>query len=158
MLGTLAKWLRILGFDTLFDPDLDDHQLVRLARAEGRVLLTRDRQLALRRGVQVLLVTSEHLEDQIWQVLVDVYREEPGSIPERSFSRCPVCNESLEPLDARAAGNKVPPYVARTHKVFSHCPRCDRVYWRGSHWQRMEERLAQLLRPGAPMPNDVAGT
>jgi len=58
MLGTLAKWLRILGYDTLFQPELNDHQLVRLARAEDRVLLTRDRELARRRGVRVLLVDS----------------------------------------------------------------------------------------------------
>jgi uncharacterized protein with PIN domain len=139
MLGTLAKWLRILGYDTLFDPALNDHQLVRLARAEDRLLLTRDRQLVRRRGVRVLLVTSEHLDDQIRQVVVDLELE-----PGQAFSRCPVCNEPLELMDRSAAQARVPVYVAQTHETFKSCPACQRIYWRGSHWQRMEEQLAQL--------------
>lgn len=139
MLGTLAKWLRILGYDTLYDPALDDHQLVRLARAENRVLLTRDRQLARRRGVRILLVAGEHLDDQIREVLVDLQLA-----PDRSFSRCPVCNELLEIMDHAAAQAKVPAYVAQTQESFKHCPSCRRIYWRGTHWQQMDKRLAQL--------------
>jgi uncharacterized protein with PIN domain len=149
MLGTLAKWLRIAGYDTLFDPDLDDHQLVRLARAESRVLLTRDRQLAQRRGVRVLLVASEHLDDQIRQVLADLQL-----MPERSFSRCPVCNEPLETLDRAAAEARVPAYVAQTHETFRICPACQRVYWRGSHWQQMEQQLARI-RPQGKVSSSV---
>lgn len=139
MLGTLAKWLRILGYDTLFDPALDDYQLMRLARAEGRMLLTRDRELAQRRGVQALLIESEHLEDQIRQVLDALDLE-----PDQSFSRCPVCNEPLQSLDRDAARARVPAYVARTHERFKICPTCQRVYWRGSHWQDMEKRLSEF--------------
>jgi len=139
MLGTLAKWLRILGYDTHFDPALDDHQLARLARAEGRLLLTRDRELSRRRGLDALLISSEQLDDQIRQVLEDLELE-----AERSFSRCPVCNEPLEPLAYEEARSRVPAYVARAHKTFHACPACHRVYWRGSHWQRMDEHLADL--------------
>jgi len=139
MLGTLAKWLRILGYDTLFDPTLDDHQLVRLARAEDRVLLTRDRELARRRGMRALLVASEQLDDQIRQVLQDL-----GLESDRPFCRCPVCNEPLETIDREAAQARVPAYVARAHKEFKYCPACRRVYWRGTHWQQICERLDQL--------------
>jgi uncharacterized protein with PIN domain len=139
MLGTLAKWLRILGHDTLFDPDWDDHQLVRLARAQGRVLLTRDRELARRRGVHVLLVESEDLDDQIQQVFADLDLQ-----PARSFSRCPICNEPLLEIDRETARSRVPAYVAQTQDRFSHCPACQRVYWRGTHWRRMDEQLAQF--------------
>jgi uncharacterized protein with PIN domain len=144
MLGTLAKWLRILGYDTLFDPALTDHQLVRLARAEDRVLLTRDRELARRRGVQSLLVASEQLDDQVHQVLVDL-----GLEFDRSFSRCPVCNELLQAIDRDAARSRVPAYVAQIHDTFHHCPSCQRVYWRGSHWQRIAEHLAQFRLHGS---------
>lgn len=140
MLGTLAKWLRILGYDTEFDPDSDDHQLVRLARAEGRVLLTRDRELARRPGVRVLLIASEHLAAQLNQVLTDL-----GLEPDRSFSRCPVCNELLAEIDRETARSRVPAYVARTHETFRSCPACQRIYWRGTHWQQMDEQLAQML-------------
>jgi uncharacterized protein with PIN domain len=139
MLGTLAKWLRILGYDTLYDPALDDYQLMRLARAEGRVLLTRDRELAGRRGVHALLIESEDLDGQIRQVMAGLDLE-----PDRSFSRCPVCNEPLQPLDREAARARVPAYVAQTHQTFKICPGCQRVYWRGSHWQRMAGRLARF--------------
>jgi uncharacterized protein with PIN domain len=139
MLGTLAKWLRILGYDTIYDHALDDHGLVRLARAEDRVLLTRDRELARRRGVRVLLVESNHLDSQIDQVLSHFALK-----PDRSFSRCPVCNELLEPIDRQNVLSRVPAYVARTHETFRCCPTCQRVYWRGTHWQRMDERLDEL--------------
>ncbi len=145
MLGTLAKWLRILGYDTLFDPALDDHRLVRLARAENRTLLTRDGELSRRRGVRVLLVATENLDDQIRQVLAEL-----ELVPDRSFSRCPVCNELLETLDRAEAKARVPAYVALTHETFRFCPACQRVYWRGTHWQRMDEHLARLGLHGDP--------
>jgi uncharacterized protein with PIN domain len=141
MLGTLAKWLRILGYDAIYDPGLDDYQLMRLARAEGRVLLTRDGELARRRGIETLLVESQVLEEQLRQVLDELDLE-----PAPAFSRCPVCNEPLVSLDREAARDRVPAYVARTHEHFRLCPGCGRVYWRGSHWQQMEERLESLRR------------
>jgi uncharacterized protein with PIN domain len=144
MLGTLAKWLRILGYDTHF-ADLDDHQLVRLARAENRVILTRDRELALRRGVHVLLITSERLDAQIAQVLADLELE-----PNRSHSRCPVCNESLAEVDPETARSRVPAYVAQTQETFKSCPACQRIYWRGTHWQKMDEQLALILENDTP--------
>jgi hypothetical protein len=144
MLGTLAKWLRILGYDTRFDPDLDDHQLIRLARAEGRVLLTRDRELARRPGMHVLLVTSEHLEDQITQVLVEL-----GLKPDQAFSRCPVCNEPLAEMDVETARPRVPAYVAQTQETFRSCPKCRRIYWRGSHWYKMHDQLQRLESQGS---------
>ena len=145
MLGTLAKWLRILGYDTLFDPDLDDHQLVRLARAEDRILLTRDRELARRRGISVLLIASQELRAQIGQVLADLHLE-----PDRSFSRCPVCNELLADIDRETAQSRVPAYVARTQTRFKSCPGCQRIYWRGTHWQQMDDQLSQFLENGTP--------
>ena len=139
MLGTLAKWLRILGYDTFFDAGLNDHQLVRLARAEDRVLLTRDHELAQRRGLRALLVTGEILDDQVRQVLADL-----GLAPDQAFSRCPVCNQPLEAIDRETAQARVPAYVVQTHDSFSRCPACQRIYWRGTHWQQMDEHLKNL--------------
>ena len=145
MVGTLAKWLRILGYDTCFDPDMDDHQLVRLARAEGRVLLTRDRELARRPGLDAVFVTGESLQAQIGQVLTELNLE-----PERSFSRCPVCNEQLAEVDRETARQRVPAYVARTQESFRACPGCRRVYWRGTYWRQMDEQLARILEGEVP--------
>ena len=139
MLGRLAKWLRILGYDTAYFPHLDDNQLVRLARAEGRLLLTRDRGLARRRGFQYLLIESDHLEEQLGQVVAALALAE-----EHPFSRCPVCNTPLQKVEKPELEGRVPPHIFRTHKDFSLCPNCDRIYWPGTHWARMRKKLAEF--------------
>jgi len=141
MLGTLTRWLRTLGYDTLYDPDLSDHELVRLARAEDRVLLTRDRELIRRRNVKILFITSEQWEEQVRQVLIQLPLPEPAP-----FSRCLVCNESLVPIPRSEAWGLVPPYVFVTHEQFSLCPQCNQVFWRGTHWNNMEETVTTLCQ------------
>lgn len=141
MLGTLAKWLRILGYDTAYDAHLDDHQLVRLSRAEGRILLTRDTSLSQRKGLTCLLVESAVLEEQLAQV-VRAFR-----LPlDHAFSRCPVCNAVLLDVSKHEAWGQVPPFVFQTQESFKLCAECNRFYWRGTHWQRMQESLQRLLR------------
>jgi uncharacterized protein with PIN domain len=141
MLGRLAKWLRVLGYDTAYFPHLDDDQLVHLARAEGRLLLTRDRGLARRRGLQCLLIGSNRLEEQLSQVLTDLALTEA-----HPFSRCPVCNTPLQEVEKPGLEGRVPAHIFRTHKDFSLCPNCDRIYWPGTHWARMQEKLAEFRR------------
>jgi len=136
MLGRLARWLRILGYDTGFDSGADDWALLRRARAENRLLLTRDRQLAARRGVSALLIESEELAAQVRQVVTAV-----GPSPEGAFTRCPVCNGRLTPLSREEARERVPPHVHCTQQVFRLCTECDRVYWRGTHWEQMRDIL-----------------
>jgi len=143
MLGRLAKWLRILGYDTAYDPRLDDNELVRRARAEGRWLLTRDHELAERRGVHSLLVESEHLLPQLMQV-----RSHLGRAKGRPFSRCPVCNTPLEKVSSEEVQGRVPQFILQSHRRFRRCPSCDRIYWPGTHWKRMQERVAQCEEEG----------
>ncbi len=140
MLGRLARWLRILGFDTLYDPSASDHRLAALARAEGRMLLTRDRELARRKGIRVLLIHSQTLEEQLKQVLTAVGTPSPDTLP-----RCPQCNSTLTEVTAEQAREHVPAYVARTHRQFRHCPRCDRYYWPGTHLENVKETLTRTM-------------
>jgi uncharacterized protein with PIN domain len=143
MLGGLARWLRVLGLDVAYEPHLDDAGLVALAVREGRLLLTRDRKLVQRRLLRGrhLLVESEHLKEQLRQVLAM-----PGARPraERLLGRCLRCNVPLVPLDRAVARERVPPYVARTQERFRGCPLCGRVYWPATHVSRMRERLAAM--------------
>jgi uncharacterized protein with PIN domain len=139
-LGRLAKWLRILGYDTAYLADADEYAVMRLARAEDRLILTRDRNLAGRRGIQVLVIRSEVLEEQLEQISTTV------DFPEQAFSRCPVCNHPLVEAEPPAVATRVPPYVRETQRDFSICVPCDRVYWRGTHWERMQTLIAQLRR------------
>lgn len=142
MLGSLARWLRILGYDVVYDSRLDDAALVEHAVREKRVILTRDRRLVERKQARNhLLVDSERLEEQIHQVLGDC-----GATvePDRLFGRCLRCNEPLTELSSAEARSRVPPYVARTQKHFRHCPSCDRIYWCATHVERMLARLEAL--------------
>jgi uncharacterized protein with PIN domain len=139
MLGRLARWLRILGYDTLYNARWTDDELVRRARAEGRLLLTRDVALARRPGVRTLLVSSEEVEAQLRQVAAEL-----GVRAEAAFSRCPVCNDRLEKVPKSWAWGHVPPYTFCTQREFRLCPGCNRFYWRGTHWARMREALAGL--------------
>jgi uncharacterized protein with PIN domain len=141
MLGTLAKWLRILGYDTAYDAQLDDNQLVRLARAQGRILLTRDTGLLKRKGLRTLFVESEVLEEQLAQV-----QQAFGLDVDQPFSRCPVCNTGLEDVPKYEAWGQVPPFVFQTQERFRLCAECNRFYWRGTHWQRMLERVERLKK------------
>ncbi len=135
MLGRLARWLRLMGYDTAYWRDGTDEALIRQARDEGRTIVTRDRQLAGRRGVRAILISSETLDEQITEV-----RSILTASPE-PFTRCPECNGELVPLAHEAARDLVPPYVWYTQPAFRRCPDCGRVYWRGTHWPAMQARL-----------------
>jgi len=139
MLGRLARWLRILGYDTLYNPRWPDDELARRARAEGRILLTRDRALARRPGVRSLLIESERIEAQLGEVARNL-----GLNAEGYLTRCPVCNDLLEAVPHSWAWGYVPPYTFVTQREFRLCPTCNRFYWRGTHCQEMGELLARL--------------
>ena len=141
MLGRLAKWLRMLGYDTAYFPQLEDHDLVRIARGEERMLLTRDRELVKRRGLRSFLVESDKFEEQMRQLWRDLGLDMDGS-----FSRCTQCNTALRLVGREEVEDRVPPYVLRRHEHFSLCPQCDKVYWRGTHWQRMRRRIEEIQR------------
>jgi uncharacterized protein with PIN domain len=135
MLGRLAKWLRLVGYDAAYWRDGSDEALIRQAQAEGRLIVTRDHQLAGRRGVRALLIAAETLDEQIAEA-----RAALGGTPE-PFTRCPECNSTLADLPHAAARDLVPSYVWHTQTAFRHCPDCGRVYWKGTHWPAMAARL-----------------
>lgn len=144
MLGKLAKWLRILGFDAAFDPAADDDRLLTEARKEGRALLTRDAGLLARAGrIPKLAVESESWPAQVRQVL-DAFDLRMEAAP---YTRCPECNAGLKPLSRAAAANLVPSFVLEGSDAFALCPACGRIFWPGTHFRDMEARLAELLDP-----------
>jgi hypothetical protein len=139
MLGSLGRWLRLLGYDTAVARSELDWQIVHQARAEGRVILTRDRDLARRQGVRTLLVLDDDLDAQLAQVAraLDLPQPQPGT-------RCLRCNAPLQPASHDDVAADVPPYVLQTQEAFRRCPACQQVYWRGTHWLKIEERTAAL--------------
>ena len=143
MLGKLAKWLKILGFDVLFFPKAEDDELLTIARRDGRTLLTRDRALLGRaKGLTKLLIESETWEDQVRQV---IYKFELRA-DARPYSRCVECNTALKPLAKSEAANLVTPFVLEHAASFAVCPTCARVYWPGTHFEDMEAKLSEILK------------
>ena len=142
MLGRLAKWLRILGFDVLYFSKAGDPELVAIARREGRVLLTRDTGLIERTAKRPdrLFVRSDAWEDQVVQVL-DEYGLWDSLQPN---TRCVECNLPLKPLSRERARNLVTPYVHERASAFAVCPGCERVFWQGSHHGDMERAIGRL--------------
>ncbi len=138
--GKLAKWLRILGFDTLFINPIEDGDLVEIARREQRIVLTKDTHIAERRPVtsgqvRVVLVEGDRVLDQLRFLAGKLELRGPFN----AFSRCLRCNVELEPVDRSLVRDRVPPYVYRTQQRYMTCPRCGKIYWPGTHWQRMRE-------------------
>jgi uncharacterized protein with PIN domain len=139
MVGKLARWLRILGFDVAYSNKFEDDELLRIAEGENRIILTRDRGLASRRmNVKCLLIESDTYKEQIRQVIAEFNLEHFDM-----FSRCIECNTELRQVDKEDVFERVPPFVYLTQERFAICPSCGRVYWHGTH---AAEILKQLSR------------
>ncbi|MEW5937413.1 MAG: Mut7-C RNAse domain-containing protein [Candidatus Thermoplasmatota archaeon] len=144
MLGTLAKWLRIAGIDTAYLPHAEDDEIIALAAAEGRIILTRDRDLASRAppGAAVVLPDGT-LEEQI-----SFLRAGLEIKPEDPLSRCILCNTMLVRVPRSEVEHKVPSQVFDRERVFWRCTQCARIYWPASHYDAMRRRL-QVLFPSS---------
>jgi hypothetical protein len=143
-LGGLARFLRMLGFDTLHRNAFDDAEIRRLASEEDRIVLTRDRELLkcreIRRGCYVRALKPEK---QLQEVAA---RYGLGPLA-RPFTLCLHCNLPLRAVDKAAVAHRVPETVFSTHEAFSYCSGCDRVYWPGSHYERMLLVLKPIFAP-----------
>jgi uncharacterized protein with PIN domain len=143
MLGKLAKWLKILGFDTVYFNRAEDDDLLALARREGRVLLSRDHALLGRaKGLTTLLIEKECWPDQVRQVLGHFGLA--GAV--RAYTRCLECNVPLKALTKSEAANLVVPFVLENAESFALCPCCGRVYWPGTHYEAMRDQIESLLK------------
>lgn len=141
MLGSLARWLRILGYDAAYVREREPGELIDRALEEDRVLLTRDRRLAARRKIGPhLLIASDDLGEQLRQVLRG---GRAHARRDRLFRRCVECNRDLVALDHARAAALVPAYVAATQERFHRCPGCGRIYWRATHPERAIRRLRE---------------
>lgn len=139
-LGRLVRWLRLLGYDTAWDPSGDPAAVLACAAEEERVVLTRDTLLVerrpVRRGqVRAILVRADLLVDQLRQL-----HDEEG-LRRRGEPRCLVCNGLLQPHALEQVRERVPPYVAQTQTRFTYCPTCDRITWPATHWENMQRTL-----------------
>lgn len=144
MLGRLAKWLRILGFDTVYRKQISDYELLALASRENRIILTRDRKLrAKSRTTPIVEIHEEAYLAQAKEVLTALHL--PLRL-EDVFSLCLDCNVPVDRIPKEEVSGKVPPYVWQKHDPFHHCPQCGKIYWGGSHYGNTVEKIKEFLK------------
>ncbi len=148
--GKLARWLRMMGYDTLFFGSGDDSRLVATALDEGRVILTRDTQI-MKRGVvasgrlKAVLIKSDESERQMRQVIETLNLDCRFGL----FTICLECNQPLEERSRQQVKDRVPPFVFQTQSQYMECPVCGRIYWQGTHWQAMTRKLEKFMKDSA---------
>jgi len=147
--GKLARWLRMIGYDTLLLKQKDDATMIKTALNEDRVILTKDGQFMKRRLVtngqlKAMLIKQDNPETQIREVVKVLnlnYHFNP-------FSLCLECNQTLIARSKEEVQRLVPPHVFETQTQYTECPACHRIYWQGTHWQAMMKKLQDLQREG----------
>jgi uncharacterized protein with PIN domain len=142
MLKRLARWLRLMGADVICDDSISGAELLRLARSEGRPLLTRDKRL--RTAPDVLYIEGHLFREQIREVM----RRYPFDPHRLAFTRCSFCNELLKEVPRDAVARRVPPFVYATHEKFAVCDQCGRVHWDASHVERAMREIDALSDRG----------
>jgi uncharacterized protein with PIN domain len=141
-LGKLAYYLRMLGFDSLYRNDFNDEELLSLSVNEGRILLSKDRELLTDDRLQrCYYVCEKHPRKQVAEVMkrFDLFR---ACSP---LQRCIRCNVLLESADKQDVLDRLPARIAVAFQEFRHCPSCGRVYWKGSHYERMMAFVEDIL-------------
>ena len=156
MLGSLAKWLRLLGYDTLYSTSYNDAQIISIAARAKRIVVTSDKGLyrrAIKAGLRAVLLPESSVTESLARLasagLIEL-RVDP------SKSRCPLCNGVLkEVTDKNLVRGRVPPGALAKYSKFYVCTRCGHVYWEGGHWRNIrriveEAKLmsAQLAKEG----------
>jgi uncharacterized protein with PIN domain len=139
MLGKLARWLRLLGYDTVYDQFHDDETLLAISRGEDRILITRDVELfkrASKEGIRSLLIKSTDLTGSLLEISPFIKDSFVNSIG----TRCTMCNTPLIEADR----SKIPFDEIPNISPLWTCPRCGKVYWHGSHWKGIEERIKNI--------------
>lgn len=136
MLGSLAKWLRILGYDTTYERDKNDDDIIEFARKESRLLLTRDKELAKRMVGRSLYVRSDDLDEQARQVIrtFDLHFDE-------KMTRCARCNGQLRRIDKSEAELEAPARTFAMTDEYFRCEACNKLYWKGTHWKKIVARI-----------------
>ena len=143
MLGKLTRWLRMLGQDVKYSRSLNDEQLIKTAKAENRILLTRDLKLyqqARKGGVDATLVQGATEAEKLaglaerFNIKLEI---------DVTVSRCPKCNTQIKPISKDKIVNRIPEATSTYYDEFWECPGCGQIYWRGSHWKRIEKTLKE---------------
>lgn len=142
-LGKLAKNLRLCGFDVYYRKDCDDQEIINLALSERRIILTRD--IGILKNKQVThgyWIRSQHPEEQLKEVFMRLDLKNQIKL----FTRCSVCNGLLEDVSKKDIMNRLLPRTRLFYRKFRKCPCCDRIYWKGTHYERMKKSIDSIIK------------
>lgn len=140
MLGKLAKWLRVCGYDVNYLKQTKNLKLEEICQKENRILVTRNSKYRNLQDTKSCFIKSNYLKCQLKQIF-----QEFNLNYNNLFSRCLICNVCIEKIDKDKIKDIVPQYVLESHNEFSYCPRCHRVYWCGTHYFRMRDKFFRLM-------------
>ena len=145
MLGSLAKWLRIFGFDTVYpDATTNDDSVMQIAKEEKRLLISRDKELlqrAKKAQIPFLEIQTTNLTEQLTQVLTTIPLDEKSIL-----TRCILCNTPLLSVEKKDIKKHIPEKVFKTRDDFWLCPFCHKYYWMGTHYENMMGKIKKLVQ------------
>lgn len=141
MLGRLAKWMRIIGLDTVYSKSISDYALLHAAAKERRFIITKDTHLKDKTKLPLLLIRKDRYGDQLKEVLKALDLRVNSS---KVFSRCLECNSTFAEVGPDKVKGKVPPYVFKTKRSFYKCGICGKIFWSGTHYSNTIESLKRL--------------
>jgi len=143
--GKLARWLRLIGYDTVLLKQKDDAQMIKIASGENRVVLTKDAEFMKRRLVKNGSLKTVHIEqDEPEAQVQELVQALSLDYDFKPFSRCLECNGALVARDREDVKGLIPDRVSQSQTQFTQCPACQRIYWPGTHWQAMGRKLKDL--------------
>jgi len=140
-LGRLVKWLRILGFDTVYFNQDNLSSLIIQALRDERIILTRNQRLPQKGGLEIILIKAEKIKEQVAEIL-RILKIKPD--PKMMFSRCILCNVELTQIAKEKIKDQIPEYVFKTQEDFIACPECGRIYWQGTHWGNVTRIIEEI--------------
>lgn len=145
MLGNLARWLRILGYDAIYSPKMEDWAILKTAEEEGRIILTRDVGLyrrAIKKGLEAFLIDSSKIEEMLREL---ARRYNIRTEFNENDTRCPICNTPLRKTSSLTeVSGKVDKKILLSYRSFWVCPSCGKIYWKGKHWKTIENILSSI--------------
>ena len=145
MLGTLAKWFRILGFDTFYaNNTMADDELLHIAKNENRIIISRDKELIMRgkkKNLTTIGITSTYLDEQLNQVLKLIPIDK-----QYILSRCTICNTILKIREKSRVEGEVPEKVFENNDMFWFCKKCGKYYWKGSHYEKIINKIEEIQK------------
>jgi uncharacterized protein with PIN domain len=150
MLGKLTRWLRILGYDTVYPPPETDREMIEAAESSNRILLTRDKTVAETKKAKAVYIKSDMMEEQLAQLVTELSLNIDSELKENKdgslVNRCALCNGVLKSISKEEAHKSVPEGVKEHFSKFWKCSGCEKIYWEGTHWDQIKEKVNKITK------------